>query len=68
MSNPFPAHFDSHCTSCGENIYESDDTFAIDREFVCENCAESNGNICPKCGSFKKEEYDTCFDCKDLEK
>jgi len=63
MSNPFPAHFDSNCNSCGDDIYQGDDCFAVDGQFVCRNCAESNGNVCPDCQNYKREEYDTCFEC-----
>lgn len=63
MSNPFEAHFDSTCDDCGDPIDEGDTTFAVDGQYVCKSCAEKNGNVC-HCGEFKKEEYETCFECK----
>jgi hypothetical protein len=62
MANPFKTKFKSTCQSYGEIVEEGDDMFAIDGQFVCEQCAEAGDNIC-ECGNFKKEEYDTCFDC-----
>lgn len=67
MSNPFPAKFDSKCQSCGEKIFEDENTYAVDGQFVCAKCAEENGNVC-ECGNFKKEEYDQCFECYEEEK
>ena len=65
MSNPFPNHFDSTCDSCGDDIFEGDLVFVIDDQFVCEDCADANDNICPECGNFKKEEYEFCFECNE---
>ena len=65
MSNPFPAKFDSTCDSCDDPISEGDATYAVDGDFACETCADANGNVCPECGEYKKEEYDTCYNCKD---
>lgn len=62
-NNPFPARFDSTCNSCGDPIHEGDLTYAVDGQFVCQNCAEVNGNVCPECSNYKKEEYDTCYEC-----
>lgn len=63
MSNPFPAHFDSTCDWCGDPIDEGDTTYAVDGSFHCEQCARDGNNVCD-CDNFKKEEYETCFDCK----
>lgn len=65
MSNPFITRFDSRCGSCGDIVYEGDEMFAVDGEFICRDCADINDNIC-ECGQFKREEFETCFDCKDL--
>ena len=65
MSNPFPTKFSSSCNSCGERVEEGDLMYACDGQFLCEDCADENGNICPECYGFKKEDYKTCFDCKD---
>ena len=62
MANPFPAHFDSNCQSCGDDIWENDNVFVVDGQFVCPSCAKEAGNVCD-CGNFKKSEYDECFDC-----
>lgn len=62
MANPFPSRFDSTCNSCGEPIYEGDDTFAVDGDFICKDCAEAGDNIC-ECGKFKKEGFDQCYEC-----
>ena len=62
MSNPFKAQFDSTCNSCGAEIFDGDDVYAVDGDFVCEDCAEENGNIC-ECGNFKKAEYEKCYEC-----
>ena len=61
-NNPFPNRFDSTCDSCGDDLPEGEIVFAVDGDFVCLACADSNGNVCD-CGQFKKEEYDSCFDC-----
>ena len=66
MSNPFPARFNSKCNSCGDPIYEGEDTFAVDGNFVCKGCAEANDNVC-ECGSFKKNSFEKCFYCHNEE-
>jgi hypothetical protein len=63
MSNPFNTQFNSKCQSCGEEVPEGELMYAIDDQFVCEDCASEGDNIC-ECGNFKKEEYDTCYNCK----
>jgi len=65
MGNPFPSHFDSACNSCGDMIFEGDDCFAVDGQFVCESCAEANGNVCPECGEFKQEQFEVCYKCNE---
>lgn len=67
MSNPFPSRFDSTCNSCGETVYEGDDMYAVDGQFVCQKCAEENGNVCPNCGNYKDEKYETCYECHEGE-
>lgn len=66
MANPFPAHFESTCDSCGESMYEGNKVYAVDGQFYCEDCADANGNVCD-CGAFKKEGYAECFACHELE-
>ena len=64
MSNPFLAKFDSSCT-CGEALYERDDlVYACDGQFVCQDCARQNGNVC-ECdeANYKKSEFEKCYDC-----
>ncbi len=63
MPNPFPAKFNSTCDSCGNEIYEEEEIYAIDGDFLCGSCADANGNVC-ECGNYKKEEYEECFECK----
>lgn len=63
MANPFPARFDSRCDSCGNDIDEGDQCYAIEGQFVCSDCANESDNVCG-CGNFKHETYPTCFDCK----
>ena len=65
MANPFPTKFNSNCNSCGESIPEGDFMYACDGQFVCEDCARENGNVCPECCEFKKQEYKTCYECKE---
>lgn len=62
MANPFKNKFDSHCGSCGDDMWEGDMVYAVDGAFVCPDCADNNGNVCD-CGNFKKEEYDECYSC-----
>ena len=38
--------------------------YAADGQFICKDCARANGNIC-ECGNFKKEGYETCYECKE---
>lgn len=65
MPNPGEAYKGTECDYCGEEIEEGENVFFEDGEKFCEYCAESNDNICD-CGQFKKSEYKTCFDCKNL--
>ncbi len=62
--NPFPNRFDSECANCGGDIYEEENVFADDGEFICEDCAAERNVIC-ECGNYKKAGFPTCFDCKD---
>ncbi len=68
MSNPFNSKFDSVCGSCGDEIYERDLVYVVDDLFVCRNCAEDRDRVCPECGDYKGEDFDTCFGCNQLMK
>lgn len=64
MANPFKVKFDSECQNCGNWRYKGDEMFhAEDGSFICEVCAEENGNVCPKCGDFKKQAFPFCYNC-----
>lgn len=63
MANPFPTRFNSECNSCGNHVEAGELMFAVDGMFVCKYCATENGNVCPKCGAFKKENFESCFKC-----
>lgn len=63
MSNPFPAKFGSICSACEAQIPQGDDMYAVDGQFICKQCADDAGNVCPDCGNFKPSEYDQCYDC-----
>lgn len=63
MANPFETKFDSECSSCGGSVDQGCEMFAIGEGiFVCEECAESNGNVC-KCGLYKSEDFGNCYKC-----
>ena len=62
MANPFPARFDSNCQSCGEKLFEGDNTFAVNGQFICTICAEAGDYVCD-CGNFKKEGFKKCYTC-----
>ncbi len=47
-------------------MYEGNKVYSVEGEFYCEECAEANGNVCD-CGNFKKEGYEECFACHQLE-
>ena len=64
MSNPVPAFKGSSCNNCGEQIDENDDLYLHDGEKFCTDCANKNNLVCD-CGNYKKEEYETCYDCKE---
>ena len=65
--NPFPNNFDSECSNCGNDIYEGDDVFADEGEFICADCADERDVIC-ECGNYKKAGFPTCYDCRDQSK
>jgi hypothetical protein len=62
MANPMPAFRNTFCAECAEHIPEGDDVYFTDEGKLCESCAEENGWLCD-CGGFKKQEYDTCYEC-----
>lgn len=61
MPNPFFVKFDSRCQSCGEKVEQGDKMFAMDHQFICEECTPEE-NIC-ECGNFKKAFYYSCYVC-----
>jgi hypothetical protein len=63
MSNPGKAFSNTECDVCEEIIPEGEDVFFEDGSKMCESCADENGNVCPECGEYKKEEYPTCYEC-----
>lgn len=64
MSNPVPAFKNTSCDECGSVLEEGEDLFFTDDGRLCTDCADSKDYICD-CGNFKKQEYGTCFECKD---
>lgn len=64
MSNPFLTKFNSTCNSCGEEVDEGCEMYAIGEGiFVCYECAKDAGNVCKECDMYKKEDFDTCYKC-----
>ena len=63
MANPFRCKFNSHCQRCRAFVKKDENMYADDGEFICEECASDNDNIC-ECGSYKKQQYDTCYSCR----
>ena len=63
MANPFRAHFDSKCQSCGEDmrkgtlIYVAGDNF-----FLCKDCATEGGYVCG-CGQGIRGNFSQCYSC-----
>ena len=62
MANPFQVKFKSSCQSCGDEVYEGEDMYAVHGQFFCRQCAEDNGNVCA-CGNYKDENYEECYEC-----
>ena len=62
MSNPFEVTGNLYCASCEVKIPKEELAYARDGEFICEECADADNNICG-CGNFKKSEYETCYEC-----
>ncbi len=62
MANPFPAHFDSDCNSCGDPIEEGERVFVHDGLFICGSCAHDAECVC-ECGKYKNPKYDECYEC-----
>lgn len=63
MANPVPAYHGTVCDGCKEKLDEGEDLFFVDGERLCYSCAEDGDNVC-ECGSFKKSEFKTCYDCQ----
>lgn len=63
MSNPFSSRFDSNCNECGNIVYEGEEMYADDGEFICLTCAEDRDIVCYECGAKKKPEFDLCYQC-----
>lgn len=63
MANPFETRFRSRCADCGDDVDAGDDMYAHDEEFICSDCANALDVVC-HCGNYKKEEYETCYDCR----
>lgn len=63
MANPFPARFRSGCDECGRIIEAGDELYVDDNAFICKACAKDADIVCPKCGHYKKPEYETCYNC-----
>lgn len=64
MANPFPNRFDSECQECGNTVMEGEFMYAHDGQFICEDCLPDE-NACPDgCGNYKKEGFETCWECK----
>lgn len=65
MPNPAPAYREIKCPLCDKVITKGEDVFFEDGDKFCRDCAENNDNVC-NCGQYKRENYKTCFDCKDF--
>lgn len=63
MANPVSAFRGVKCDACGERLEEGDDLYMTDDGRMCETCAGDDGYVCD-CGNFKKQEYETCWECK----
>lgn len=64
MPNPFPSKFNSECQNCQNHVDRGDSMYAHDGMFICQYCAEEGDLICPECKAYKKEQFKTCFSCK----
>ena len=62
MANPVPAFNNTSCDGCGNPMDEGDDLFLTNEGRLCTKCAEEEDYVCD-CGSFKKKEYDACYEC-----
>lgn len=62
MPNPMPAFKNSTCDNCDEEIEEGADVYFHDGNKLCVSCAEDENIVCD-CGSYKKPEYDQCYNC-----
>lgn len=63
MSNPFPSSFESDCLGCGDRIFEGDDMYAHDGQFMCKECADGEGVVCG-CNAYKEPHEDECYKCR----
>jgi hypothetical protein len=50
------------CVDCADVIEEGDPIYFGDDGAICEDCGKRDGLVCG-CGSQKKPEFKTCYDC-----
>lgn len=67
MANPFKTKFKSQCQGCGDYIGRGDLMYAVEGAFMCEKCAREVDAVC-ECGNFKKEKFNSCFECNQTTK
>lgn len=65
MSNPFKVKGTRDCDECGKEVTEVDGEMMYfhNGDFICEDCAGDQDVVC-ECGNYKKEQYPTCYDCR----
>lgn len=52
----------TQCEDCGVLLQEGDPLYLTDDGKLCEECAMQCDYVCD-CGSFKKQEFEHCWDC-----
>lgn len=67
MANPFNVRFTSQCHHCEEDVPAGSQMYAHKGGFYCQVCAKTGDLIC-KCGNYKKEEYELCYECNMVER
>ena len=63
MPNPVNATWRTKCAACDNWIEVDDRIYFTDDGKMCTDCAGYAGFVC-ECGNFKKDEYETCWECK----
>jgi len=63
MANPFKIKGSRECDQCGTELVEGDIAYFHNDDFICEECASEADVVC-ECGNYKKEQYPTCYECR----